>query len=284
MPLRTLLQPLLHWYWRLGNHLDIRRGHRARHIVICGYPRSGTSLLYIMIAASIEGYRCEEFETLAVERLHRRGNYVTKFPLDILNVEAIRSSNVLSKDVYFLVLVRDVRDLITSRHPQVPDRYFIGYESSLWPQDPEFSRWDYSAPGIGAIHRAIQSCASDPRMKLLKVRYETLVTDTSGIQGGIEQFLSLTFPAKFADYYTRPDRHVYRYSGRYQAKDASLARESAQVDSNRIAKWKSPEHRAVVREQFTRHPELFQILIDDGYEADRKWFAAIEAAPASGTV
>jgi hypothetical protein len=278
MLVKRLLRPALHSYWRFANRLDILIGHRGKHIVICGYPRSGTSLLYNMIAASIAGFRCEEFEMEAVYRLHRRGDYVTKFPLDILNIEEILSSNILAKDIYFLLLVRDVRDLITSKHPLVPDRYFIGYKNSLWPQDPQFAKWNYNAPGIEAIHEAMRACAARRDLKSLKISYETLVTDTDAIQRQVEGLVGMKFADSFRDYYKRPHKHAYKYSGRYQAKDASLARESAQVDKNRISKWRSPEHRQVLREQFSRHPELFQILIEDGYEKDTGWFASVGEA------
>ena len=275
MLIKRLLRPVAHSYWRIANRLDIWRGHRGKHIVICGYPRSGTSLLYNMIAASIEGFQCEEFETEAVQRLHRRGSFVTKFPLDVLSIEQILRANTLSKDIYFLLLIRDVRDLITSRHPQVPDRYFIGYKSSLWPLDPRFAKWNYNAPGIEAVHNAIRDCASRRDIRTLQIRYETLVTDTDAVQRQIEDFLGVKFPESFADYDRRPHKHVYKYTGRYQAKDASLARESSRVDSKRVAKWRNPEHREVLQQQFSQHPELFQILIDEGYEQDAGWFSSI---------
>jgi len=278
MVIKRLLRPALHAYWRFANRLDILLGHRGKHIVICGYPRSGTSLLYNMIAASIADFRCEEFEMEALYRLHRRGNYVTKFPLDILSIDEILNGNILAKDIYFLLLVRDVRDLITSRHPLVPDRYFIGYKSSLWPQDPQFAKWKSDAPGIEAIHDAMRTCASRRDLRSLRIRYETLVTDTDAIQQQVETLVGMKFAYSFRDYYTRPDKHAYKYSGRYQAKDASLARESAKVDKNRISKWRNPEHRQVLHQQFSQHPELFQILIEDGYEKDAEWFTSVGKA------
>jgi hypothetical protein len=282
MDIKTLLRPPIHFYWRLRNRIDIGFGKRSKHIVICGYPRGGTSLLYNMISASIGGFHCEEFEVPAVQRLHRSGNYVTKFPLDILNIDEIVHRNALFKDMYFIVLIRDVRDLVTSRHPLVPDRYFIGYKSSLWPQDPKFSKWHYGAPGIEAIFQAIRAGASRRDINVLTLRYEDLVRDTDGTQKRIEDFTDLKFSASFKSYHQREYKHAYKYNGRYEAKDASLARESTPVDASRVSKWKQPEHASIIYQQFSKYPELFDILIEYGYERDRTWFSTIKS-PSVGT-
>lgn len=272
MRIREIPRALIHLYWRLRNETDLRSGRRAKHIVICGYPRSGTSLLFNMISASAVGFHCEKFEKLAIRRLHRRGNYVTKFPLDVLNVDEILSSNTLSKDIYFIVLIRDVRDLVTSRHPMVPDRYFIGYRHSLWPKDPTFSEWRYEAPGIQAVYKAIQDYSMRSDVNLLKLRYESLVGETDRIQEQIEDFVGIRFVAPLSDYYKRRSKHAYKYTGRHKAKNVSLVRESERVDASRISKWRSPEHANIIREEFSQHPELFDILINDGYEPDKQWF------------
>lgn len=263
---------VLHSYWRWRNDLDIRAGRRAKHIVICGYPRSGTSLLFNMVSSSISGFRCEPFEQQAIRRLHRRGNYVTKFPLDVLNINVILNANLLAKDIYFVAMIRDIRDLITSRHPMVPDRYFIGYRASLWPTGPGFSAWDYKAPGIEAVYRAIRACAARTDVNFLAVRYENLVADSVSVQRQIERFVGITFADSFSDYHNRRDRHAYNYTGRYAARDPSLVRENSRADPSRVAKWRNPAHTEIIRSQFHQHPELFQILIEDGYEKDADWF------------
>ena len=271
---KNYFRPIVHSYWKFRNGVDIYLGNRSKHMVICGYPRSGTSLLYNMISASIGGFHCEKFEKRAIERLHRPGNYVTKFPLDILNVEEILNANVLFKDIYFLVCIRDVRDLITSRHPLVPDEYFIGYKNSLWPANPQFTEWRHNAPGIEAIYKAINACSSVQGINMLKVRYENLICDTRRTQEEIEKFLGLKFSGSFSDYHKRGHKHAYKYSGRYLAKDASLVRESSQIDIGRIAKWRSPDHKRIIDQQFSQYPELFEILVGDGYEKNNEWFSS----------
>jgi len=272
MSVTELPRRALHSYWRWRNSLDIRAGRRAKHVVICGCPRSGTSLLFNMVSASIAGFRCEPFERQAIRRQHRPGNYVTKFPLDLLNVNEIQKQNVLAKDIYFIAMIRDVRDLITSQHPMVPGRYFIGYQTSLWPEDPKFSTWDHKAPGIEAVYKAIRACSARTDINFLAVRYENLVTDSASVQKQIEEFIGITFTESFSDYHTRRSRHAYTYTGRHAARDASLVRESSQADPSRVGKWRDPVHAGIIRSQFRLYPELFQILIEDGYETDASWF------------
>lgn len=278
MVVEKLPRRALHSYWRWRNQLNLRSGIRAKHIVICGCPRSGTSLLFNMVSASITGFRCEPFEKQAVQRLHRSGNYVTKFPLDVLQVSEILGSNKLEKDVYFIVLIRDVRDLVTSRHPLVPDQYFIGYRTSLWPGGRGFSHWEYNAPGIEAVYKAIRTCSARSDLNFLKVRYENLVGDSASVQKQIEEFAGITFSESFSDYHTRQRRHAYKYTGRYAARDASLVRESSQIDTSRISKWRDPRHADIIRSQFLQYPELFEILIEDGYEKDDDWFVEFQSA------
>ena len=278
MSVRELPKCVLHSYWRWRNSLDVRAGRRAKHIVICGCPRSGTSLLFNMISASISGFRCEPFERQAIRKLHHRGNYVTKFPLDLLNVNEILNKNDLGKDIYFIAMIRDVRDLITSQHPMVLGRYFIGYRASLWPTAPGFSAWDYKAPGIEAVYQAIRACTARTDINFIRVRYEDLVTDSAAVQKQIEEFVGIAFTESFVDFHKRRRRHAYTYAGKHAARDSSLVRENSQADPGRIAKWRDPVHAGIIRSQFQQHPELFQILIDDGYENDVSWFNELQIA------
>jgi hypothetical protein len=158
----------------------------------------------------------------------------------------------------------------------VPDRYFIGYESSLWPQNKKFSEWRYDAPGIQAVYSAIRNCMSRTDINFLRLRYEDLVGETDRVQRSIEEFTSINFDVQFSDYYKRQHKHAYRYAGRHKAIDTSLVRESGRVDGSRVAKWRGSQHTAVILEQFSKHPELLQILIDDEYELDTQWFVDMQ--------
>ena len=49
------------------------------------------------------------------------------------------------------------------------------------------------------------------------------------------------------------------------------------MDASRRGKWREAKHRDRIRQQFTLHPELFDMLIRCGYEKDRDWFASFSA-------
>jgi hypothetical protein len=44
------------------------------------------------------------------------------------------------------------------------------------------------------------------------------------------------------------------------------------VQADRAGKWRLPEHRERITDQFSRFPALFDLLIEGGYERDRAWF------------
>ncbi|MEO1959767.1 MAG: hypothetical protein ABGW82_02115, partial [Paracoccus sp. (in: a-proteobacteria)] len=57
-----------------------------RHIVIAGYPRSGTTMFYNMMRHSLPGFKYPPREVPAAGYVSVPGNYVTKRPLDIFDV------------------------------------------------------------------------------------------------------------------------------------------------------------------------------------------------------
>ncbi len=241
------------------------------HLVVCGLPRSGTSLLYNMISSSLSGYRFEQFEQYFVFRLHRLGNWATKAPLDILHINQIDTLNINRKKLIILIMVRDIRDVISSRHPILPDEYFIGYDYSWWPQNNKFTKWQYDAPGVVAIHWAIQD-AIKQRSDVMLIRYEDLVSSPDTMQNEIAKKFGLLFQTKFSEYHKNPQKHAYRYEGKYTPKDPSLVMEGQKSSTERVARWKqSQEQIQRVKQQFYECKELFDILEAYGYETSRDW-------------
>ncbi|MBA3014361.1 MAG: sulfotransferase domain-containing protein [Desulfobulbaceae bacterium] len=244
------------------------------HLVVCGFPRSGTSLLYNMISSCLPGYRFEPFEQYFIFRLHKLGNWATKAPLDVLHIKQIDKLNINKKDLAILIMVRDIRDVISSRHPIYPDEYFIGHDHSWWPQNQKFTEWRYDAPGVIAIHEAIQIALR--RSDVMLLRYEDLVTNPDKIQEAIAKKFNLAFDARFCEYHKSPQKHAYRYEGRFAPKESSLVMEGKMSSSERIARWRrSPEQIERVRHQFSECNELFGTLEAYGYEKSRDWYSEI---------
>lgn len=244
------------------------------NIVVCGFPRSGTSLLYNMLSVTLPGFRFGSFEKYFIYNIHKLGNLATKAPLDVLHLPRIDHLNVNRKNLVILIMVRDIRDIITSRHPIYPDDYFIGYDHSWWPQNSRFTEWSYNAPGVVEIHHAIKEAVK--RQDALLIRYEDLVPNPDAIQADIEKKFNLMFNGAFSEFHKNPANHAYRYEGKYAAKVPELVLENKSSSTDRICRWKrSNEARARVKRQFSECPELFSILEAYGYEDSRTWFNLI---------
>ncbi|MEQ1855822.1 MAG: sulfotransferase domain-containing protein [Longimicrobiales bacterium] len=250
-------------------------GRRYEQLVVCGYPRGGTSLLYNMLSATLPNFRFEEFEEPAIYRLHRLGNIASKYPLDVFNVSRLPDLNVHGKKLHVIAMLRDPRDVVTSRHPLLPDRYFIGHDNSWWPQDTEFREWKYNAPGVVDIFDELERLRGQSELHVEFVRYEDLVEDSDAVQARLADRLGLSFGGRFSDFYKHPGRMAYRYDGRMAPREASLVREDKPADRSRSGKWQGPEHRERILEQFRECPRLFELLRLHGYENDDGWLARI---------
>ena len=249
-----------------------RQGITYTQIVICGCPRSGTSLLYNMFSASLDGFKFGEFEISSLDNIWKREDHVSKRPLDILIVDRLLRKNIHGKRIFVIVTVRDLRDVITSVHPVTSAGYYIDYESSLSPKrrpDDEFGRRQV---GVRQIYDAIERAKSIPSGNLIFVRYEEFVEDPDRVQDELSARMGIRFSRRFSRFHEVPGKHAYTYTGRLKPVLPNEVRESSAPDPSRIGKWRADRHRKRIRDQFTAHPQLFRILREDGYESDDSWF------------
>ncbi len=249
-------------------------GLQQKHLVVCGYPRSGTSLVYNMLAHGLRHeFKFTEFEKYFMYYLHKLGNIATKAPLDVMHLNFIDELNINKKQLIIIILVRDFREIVTSRHPIYPDEYFIGYDYSYWPVSKDFSKWEYCAPGIIPISRKIRDVMG--REDVLVVKYEDLVRNPDVAQKKIAEKFGLHFTGLFSEYEKSSSRHPYRYEGKYSPQDKALVLEGGGVKIKE-ARWIKKEHRARVIDQFEKCPDLFELLVNHGYEKDDSWFDLLE--------
>jgi len=241
------------------------------HVLICGFPRSGTSLLFNMMAATLPGYRRDKFERYAPNRLHRLGDYITKAPMDVFHVRKLDRLNINRKKLAILVVVRDVRDVLSSRHPVIPDEFFIGFDHSWWPNRETPGGWTFSAPGIVEIFDEMMRIRE--RSDVMFVKYEDLVLEPDIVQQHIAERFALPITGLFAEYDTITSKHPYLYEGRHKAQDESLALEGKPLTTTRVQRWKADERvRNRVHTQFTACKKLFEPLEFFSYESSRAWF------------
>lgn len=260
----------------VGSLLLKKAGVRQHQLIVCGYPRGGTSLLYNMLASTLStNFKFTEFEKYFIHLLHKLGNIASKAPLDIINLEYLDRLNIHKKEIALIVVIRDIREVITSKHPIYPDDYFIGFDGSYWPQDEGLNSWSCDAPGVLEVTEKIREAMG--RDDVLVVRYEDLVSDPDRIQSLIKDKFNYDFSLPFSQYHMAKDKHSYKYEGKYKPKDSSLVLEGKPV-LVKEDKWRQNNNLARVKEQFEQCDELFSILIEFGYETDRKWFDDLTAS------
>lgn len=248
-----------------------------RHLIIAGQGRAGSTLFYNMLRHSLREFHLPETEVSAPMLRDRAGNVCTKRPFDILQMEKVVAAFGGRKALDLIVTLRDPRDILTSRHRAVPDDYFYSADRCYLlrrdgPPTP-------TAPGFLQVHKGILDTARSglfPR-GIFYLKYEDLVAHPEAVQALLAEGLNLRFEGSFRDF--------------TEAKvDESLDKALnglRPLDAGGLAKWRRPEHRARIVDQFTRFPVLHDILISLGYEPDRRWFDALRdgaaLAPAAGS-
>lgn len=245
-------------------------GYQQTQLIVCGYPRGGTSLLYNMLSATLQHkLKFTDFEKYYIHHIHKLGNIASKAPLDINHLEHIDELNIHDKKIAIIIVIRDIRDVISSKHPIKTDDYFIGHDFSYWPNGKNLEQWTYDAPGVVPITEKIRAIQHRPDVILVK--YEDLVKDPDAVQSTLQKTFDLPFEGLFSKYHEFKGDLAYKYEGKYQAKDESLVLEGKAV-TNRAKRWQQEQYRDRIIQQCEACPQLLDILIEFGYETDKDWF------------
>jgi hypothetical protein len=231
----------------------------AKHVFICGYPRSGSTMFYNMLRTTVTNFAFLEREMTARAVIARPEDYVTKRPLDIFDVDNILAANVLRKAIFCIILIRDIRSVMTSRHQRVPDDYFIGFDHQYFaPEDTA----TFTNPGIVQTHIAIARAWQRHDLTKIIVRYEDILRDSDTIQEQLGAAIGFQYRGALRDFY----KHDTPPALEYQLN----IRRAPDLDA--IEAWRAPQHRQRISDQFTRCPQLFELLKVYGYETDDGWF------------
>ncbi len=266
----TLINKIRFSITSLLSNIAKKAGYQQSQLIVCGYPRGGTSLLYNMLSATLQrSHKFTSFEKYYIHHIHKLGNIASKAPLDVNHLDSVNQLNIHGKKITAIIVIRDIRDVVTSKHPIQSDEYFIGHDFSYWPQGNSLEDWKYDAPGVVAITEKIRALRENPEIYILK--YEDLVKEPDAIQQDLKQRFDLPFEGLFSKYHEFKGDLAYKYEGKYKAKDESLVMEGKAVE-NRAKRWQQEKYRERLISQFEQCPELFNILVEFGYESDREWF------------
>jgi hypothetical protein len=212
------------------------------HVVGLG-PRTGTTLMAeSMIACfAIDAY--DEHEA-PVSRLRRHAEvYLSKSPGDIAT---IRWRLILDRHFHAICMVRDPRDVVTSRHGNNPDVYWAPLR--MWKRSLANGRRSFR------------------RRRFILVRYEDLATTPDAVQAEIAKRLPfLRKTANFSEFHTRaaPAGPAVTALGGVRA-----------INTDSIGNWR--RHLPRVAGQIARHGAIDAELIEFGYEKDRSWLAELD--------
>jgi hypothetical protein len=238
--------------WLRPAGISPRRGH----VVACGFPRTGSTLLQMMVRASVAD--CDappsECSALGADQAIRRNEpyLLTKRPGDILQLDRIRRE-LAQQNVrpLFLLMVRDPRDILTSRHAAYPG--MRGYYVS-----PDRFRAVWKAI---AANRSKEDC--------LVLRYEDLVQQTDLVQEQLTERIGWKVTAPFSRFHER-------CAPRDSITEGALGGLRS-VDASGIGRWQQAEHTPRLLSLLEALPELPDVCQTLGYEADPDWVESLRA-------
>jgi len=157
-------------------------------IVVCGFCRSGTTMLYNMLRTTVYGYAFFDKEAPGAS-VADDAKVITKRPIDIF----------WQTDRRRIICIRDPRAVLTSQHWSAPGKYFC-----------DADRDRNGRPGLLRQWRAIQQLEGE------RVQYEELVRDPQTVQARLGRRLGLSYVGHFADFWKHrtPERLEKALNGR----------------------------------------------------------------------
>jgi len=217
------------------------------HIVILGQSRSGTTLFYSLLRDNVLNYKFYETELSAKSVDKGIDNVVTKRCLDVFETIKLEP-----KERYrFIAMIRDPRSVLTSKHTSVPTDYFCDWDLQYQVSE---NRVVKRIPGYIPIYNALRTLKD-----VLLVRYEDMILYPEELQRGLSTIFGFEYSGSFRDYGIKdqPDHFKLALNG------------VRPLDNSGFNSWR--KHPDRIKDQFNRCPQLFDILIEYGYESDKEW-------------
>lgn len=221
-------------------------------IIQCGFPRAGSTLLYLMMRHSVTNFKFFEKETKALST--KGGDIVTKRPMDIFDYKKIINK---WPDTKFIINIRDPRSVLTSIHANSEGQYKVN--------------WDYSVKtgigkdGVGKVMPGKTKGLMDYMNVIydvpqaIFVYYEDLIKAPDIEHQRIGEFCNFKYHDTFSNFHKQKIPNLLRHQ----------LNGVRPLDMAPIEKWRNHPER--IKQQFKAFPDLFDALIQLGYEKDREW-------------
>jgi hypothetical protein len=223
------------------------------HGVVCGFPRSGTTLMQMMLQFAFpaaKGFRGEFDGWRAATCCWRNSAQMfSKVPEDLFRLCELRAIYAGRRArLRAIVLLRDPRDVLTSFHAAQPQRqYFLS--AAQWLRYYEAFRRERD------------------RADVLTVRYEDLADGPDAVQARVEYFLGRAAERPFSEFHTAD----------WSAFDTRPLNGLRPLGCEKVGRWRDPAHFHRIGEIIEQLPRLPDYLVDLGYEATIDWFRAWQA-------
>jgi hypothetical protein len=216
------------------------------HLVVCGFPRGGTTLMSLMLQVAYKRAKAFRKERAAIRAAYltdrNHALMISKRPDDIFYLDRLRAIYAHRRpSVRFLLMMRDPRAVLTSVHSSAKDRYYVSPE-----------RWRATYDRVQA-NREKEDC--------LVVRFEDMITSIEGVQRAIQTFIGEEPDVPF-------DRYVDNVPQGFRSTALNGVRP---LEAQAATKWRHPRHAPRLRSLLSELPELPDILIQLGYERDTAW-------------
>ena len=220
------------------------------HVLICGFPASGTTLLQLMIENGLpQAKRFGKERSGWKAATYSRRNHavlISKQPRDLLRLEPLRAFYAnRTATLKIILMLRDPRDLMTSQRNKEGRAEYVG----------EVESWkEYYLPFL----------QQRDREDTLVVRFEDLIADSAIEQDRVESFTGHKMAVNFADY-----MEVQRKDF-----DTTTLCGLRPIDPTRVDRWRDPAHHARICQVLHDLPELPAALERLGYEDNADWALA----------
>jgi 5-methylcytosine-specific restriction endonuclease McrA len=243
---KTLIQPLIRPLVKLQDAGKLSAVPLCQHIVICGFPRSGTTLFQLMIESCVAGIKTFGRERRALEfaKYGRRthASVMTKRPKDIFLIQELRDFYASHPaDVQFIVMHRDPRAVLTSVHFSRPSEYFVS--TNQWQHIYRHWKWASNADDV------------------LSIRYEDVVCGPDFVESQFAQITGCQLSRPFRDFHKNIPAGF----------DGRALNGLRELDESNVLRWREACHRDRIRSLLQELPELPDVLIEMGYETDDSW-------------
>lgn len=222
-----------------------------KHVVICGFPRSGSTLLLLVLECCVARARTfgkGQPALATAQRAYRNhAMMITKRPRDLFDLADLRQHYERQGRVQLCVVLttRDPRAILTSHHANSPSNYYVTTE-----------RW------LTTYQAFVKETA---RRDVMAVRFEDLVLTPAAIEQQMTEFIGWTLRRPFDRYYEEASRR------RLKTRLTQNLNGVRPLDPGSLDKWKAPIHRARIRQILAELPRLPDYLVELGYERDDHW-------------